>query len=267
MDFSQGRFKNLLMRFIKGILTSTDLNTPTEKQSDSLISIVAGLTTSSMTPIPNCGDEVTHEYLKLYSAVGPLYEITLNIHGYHVVLPARSYEHVPAARAGWYAYLLLRFTLRPQKLNQLSQRLARVAAHHRVMRHDADNMYELLTLLRNTSIHNQLAYRCDWWNTICSHLSVSPSDIARSVVSKFTLLAQPDSVSAYRLFTQRGGHEGCLTNTGYLHLEPILYSSPAHCHGLYIATLHMLSEKIDDGSIFSEPDNATPTVYSPERVF
>jgi hypothetical protein len=251
------RFKNMFMRVIKCLLMITEDRLITQSRANAFLAILAGLATGSFSPIPNISAELTHEYLRLYSSVG-LHPLSIDIENKIFELPERDYSTIPTVRAGWYAYILLRFTLRPHKASTLIPRLERIAVHHHQMIQDAVHLTKLIALLSQATITRELVARCDWWNNICLQLTTSSSNLSRCTTSKLQLLARRDSVIAYREFVARGGHEGSLTGTEWDHLEPVLFVTPINAHPLYIATIHMLKDRLDDGSIFSDDFPMTP---------
>jgi len=251
------RFKNMFMRVIKCLLTIADDHLINQSRANSFLAILAGLATGSFYPIPTISAELTHEYLRLYSSVG-LHPISIKIDDCPFVLPEKDYTSLPVNRAGWYAYIILRFTLRPHRASILIPRLERIAVHHHQMIQDAVHLTKIIAILSSATITRELVARCDWWNNVCLQLTTSSSALSRCTVSKLQLLAKRDSVTAYREFITRGGHEGSLAKTEWEHLEPVLFVTPVNAHPLYIATVHMLKDRLDDGSIFSDDFPLTP---------
>jgi hypothetical protein len=242
--------ENSLMRVVKAVLTAGD-DPLTSGDADDILAIVAGLVCGAWEPIPLRSAQINAEYRQLIICHPAMIDI-LKLKTRSLSLPEKHYDGFPVSRAAWYGYVLLRFTLRPRRASVLQERLRNIAVHHRQMNLDAEHAGRLVLKFEKSTLTRTLRDRADWWTLICNALRSSSREMSMSVASKLTLMGKENSLNAYKLFRHSGGHEGCLHNTPWEDLEPVLRETPSNANGLYIITCHMIKDVMIDGSLFSD---------------
>lgn len=217
-----------------------------------LLSIMYGLIAGAFGPVVQLRNESAGRvYTALYTLM-PQYGFDGYIGDLHITLPSDWTDHHDVNRVAWFSYVLVRFGLRARFSSVLSLRLRKVADHHSIAGLDAESMTLIIETLEPFLQTLDISTRCLWWFRFCNEIACKRNSLAQCVYNKLTLLASTQNLHALSKFRASGGHEGCLSQTEFAHLEPVLFHTPLGYNGLYVATLHMLADQIRDGSIFSD---------------
>jgi hypothetical protein len=218
---------------------------------DFIVSSACGSTqltgTSATDPI------LSSEYTKLMTAFS-YQQFSLDWHGVRLPIQLDPVRAWTAERLSWLVYVALRFSLKETSMERLATRVRKIAVHHGRSAEDMNVAMRLLSRLSYPSFMQSLAFRSERWSSICSEVSKQRTDTSSLVYTHLARLADRQNVNAYLRFVAYGGHEGCLVGYPGEELEPILFVSPAIPTALYLITLHMLKERIDDGSVFSDTE-------------
>lgn len=247
--------------FLRELLRVARQESPRPGVTDTtlLLQITAGLVAGSSTPVGTSIDPDTFAQYVRIQTLRPYQEAEVNIGTLTLKLCPDPQRPISAERAAWYAYAIIRFCIRPSLPQTLSLRLRRIAHHHRQSELDGHNMASLVETLRQNQLRMDIKQRCAWWADFCRELAMRRFELSVRTRDKFIGLSARAGLDAYDLFSARGGHEGCLDGTLFEKYEPVLFNSPPNPPGLYLATMHMLRDKIEDGSIFSDEIEPTAT--------
>lgn len=234
-----------------------------------LLDLLGGLVTGSTAPIRGKNVKSTSiwpTYIHLYTST-PKQRMTIQLSTLKMEFQIGFFNETNIKRAAWMTYILIRFCVRPIQHSLIHERLTRIAAHHGASTMDCLMLTRILKGLDCSLFQGDVVWRCDWWNAFTQELYIGRTDLAKELKKKFIMLADKDNITAYKLFTSKGGHQNSLKGTVYEHLEPILFASPSEANGLYISTIHILQEKLDSGSIFSDGSNDHFTPVTGEAHF
>lgn len=157
-------------------------------------------------------------------------------------------------RLAWIAYIVIRYAVKPIKNSLLEKRLIRSGVHYRARPADVEIALALASSLSNNTIKDTMRSRALWWSQFCNALDPVQTNGAEELRKFLRNLVSRRNTRAWLFFREKGGHAGSLDGSEYEDLEPVLFSTPVDVNGLYISTLHMLKEIINDGSVFSEED-------------
>jgi hypothetical protein len=255
------RLRAIIVAVIRAIdnHAQTRSTTPEHHDTIALVSILAGLVSGASHPI---GPLVrSSEYavyihlltLKLYQ------ETTVDMGSIRLRIQPTPQQSASDARVAWLMYVLIRFGIHRGSAVVLSVRLQSVAAHHGIDTADRELAARVIEYLDMSGARLSQVNKCDWWADFCAELERRRTPLADALATKMTLLVRQSNVTAYQTFMHWGGHEGVLEKTPHHALENVLLATPRAANGMYFATMHLLKERIDDGSIFSDniPDFLT----------
>lgn len=232
---------------------------PEHHDAIALVSILAGLVSGASHPIgPLVRSSEYAVYIHLLT-LKLFQETTIELGSLRLRLQPTPQHSASDARVAWLMYVLIRFGIHRGSAVVLSVRLQSVAAHHGVSTADRELAARVVEYLDMSGAKLSQVHKCDWWADFCAELERRRTPVADALATKMTLLVRHSNVTAYQLFMHWGGHEGVLEKTPHRSIENVLICTPRSANGMYFATMHLLKERIDDGSIFSEniPDFLT----------